>query len=70
MGRESSVKAHVEAVQMHFPAMGSQKGVEQLAGTAGSLSARASVIGKETTYSADAAAGRQEPAAEGWGCRR
>lgn len=34
-GRESSVKAHVDAVQIHFPAIGSQKGVEQFAGTEG-----------------------------------
>lgn len=33
MGRELSVNAQVDAVQIQFPAMGSQKGVEQLDGT-------------------------------------
>jgi hypothetical protein len=33
MGREVSEKAQVLAVQMQLPAMGSQKGVEQLEGT-------------------------------------
>ena len=34
MGRELSTNAHVDDVQIHFPAIGSQKGVEQFAGTA------------------------------------
>jgi hypothetical protein len=33
MVRELSAKAQVEDVQRHFPAIGSQKGVEQLVGT-------------------------------------
>jgi hypothetical protein len=33
MGRDASVKAQVLAVHRHFPAIGSQNGVEQLAGT-------------------------------------
>jgi hypothetical protein len=33
MGRELSVKAQVEDVQMQLPLIGSQKGVEQFDGT-------------------------------------
>ncbi len=33
MSRDTSSKAHVEELQMQFPAIGSQKGVEQLEGT-------------------------------------
>ena len=33
IGRDPSVKAQVLEVQMQLPAMGSQKGVEQLVGT-------------------------------------
>lgn len=33
MGRESSLKAQLSDVHRHFPAIGSQNGVEQLAGT-------------------------------------
>jgi len=33
MGRELSTKAHVLDVHMHLPTTGSQKAVEQLAGT-------------------------------------
>ena len=33
IAREVSVKAQVEDVQMHSPLIGSQKGVEQFAGT-------------------------------------
>ena len=34
IGREVSVKAQVEDVQMHSPLIGSQNGVEQFEGTA------------------------------------
>jgi hypothetical protein len=33
MGRELSVNAQVDELQMHWPATGSQNGVEQLEGT-------------------------------------
>ena len=35
IGRDVSVNAQVEDVQMHSPLIGSQNGVEQLAGTEG-----------------------------------
>ena len=38
MGRESSAKAQSSAVHRHFPATGSQNGVEQLAGTGQEIS--------------------------------
>jgi hypothetical protein len=46
IGRELSAKAQSEAVQRHFPATGSQKGVEQFVGTVSILNS-AKAIGDE-----------------------
>lgn len=71
MGRELSTNAQVADVQIHLAPMGSQKGVEQFAGTEKKARKIAMAGGDEcSTYRAGAAVRRQGPAEQGSGCQR
>jgi hypothetical protein len=67
MGRESSVKAQVEEVQRHFPATGSQKGVEQLVGTTW-WSAWHGWNERKGVYAGNGLVGHRGFVAPGWDC--
>ena len=72
IGRDVSVKAHVEELQMQSPLSGSQNGVEQLAGTAcrgENQNVRKEGNCEGYTHDDDAAVGRREPVAAAVGSR-
>ena len=58
MGRESSTKAQVSDVHRHFPAIGSQNGVEQLAGTGQEMSWGDNLCSAKETNGEGVAAGQ------------
>ena len=68
IGREVSVNAHVEDVQMHSPLIGSQKGVEQLDATEGRKNGQKQCMRgvTEGTYCGHGAQPRRSTA-RGWG---